>query len=155
MTREARTGQETDRIDLWLAWPDASEDSSLIERYTALVTNEERARARRFHFPRDRHNYVVTPAWSELLFLGTLPWAPRRSRTRRRRCRREGNLRGFVPNCSQNWEREQPNGHDVKKETSDGCTRNQRQEGRLRGVSAQRPLVAGGGFVPQWATHST
>jgi 4'-phosphopantetheinyl transferase len=62
MTREARTGQETDRIDLWLAWPDASEDSSLIERYTALVTNEERARARRFHFPRDRHNYVVTPA---------------------------------------------------------------------------------------------
>ena len=57
----------------------------------------------------------------------------RRSRTRRRRCRRKGDLRGFVPNCSQNREQEQPNGHVVRKETSDGSTRNQKHESRLAG----------------------
>ena len=57
----------------------------------------------------------------------------RRSRTRCRRCRRKGDLRGFVPNCSQNREQEQPNGHVVRKETSDGSTRNQKHESRLAG----------------------
>jgi len=48
----------------------------------------------------------------------------RRSRTRCRRCRRKGDLRGFVP-IVPNREQEQPNGHVVRKETSDGSTRNQ------------------------------
>jgi hypothetical protein len=55
---------------------------------------------------------------------------------------RSGGL-SLIPNYSQNWEQEQPNGHYVVKECNDGSTRNQTQEGRLRGISAQRPLVAG------------
>src|SRR5439155_19937314 len=44
-----------------------------------------------------------------------------------------GDLRGFVPQCSQNWEQEQPNGHDVRKETSNGSTRNQSRKAAYAG----------------------
>jgi 4'-phosphopantetheinyl transferase len=53
---------EPDQIDLWLARPEAANDSYLLSQYKELMTEEERARASQFHLSRDCDRYIVTRA---------------------------------------------------------------------------------------------
>lgn len=52
----------TPPFDIWLVWADAAREPELVARYRALLSDEERARAGRFHFDRDRHLYTVAHA---------------------------------------------------------------------------------------------
>jgi 4'-phosphopantetheinyl transferase len=49
-------------VQLWLAPLARIHAADLLERYLALLSSEERLRLHRFHFPRDRHRYLVTRA---------------------------------------------------------------------------------------------
>lgn len=51
-----------DRIDVWLARPDAMRAPSLLDRYQLLMSDDERTRAACFRFARDRHIYTITRA---------------------------------------------------------------------------------------------
>lgn len=50
------------QIDLWVTRPDEVTDPALLDHYRALMTKEEAARAARFVFERDRHQFLVTRA---------------------------------------------------------------------------------------------
>ncbi len=45
---------------LWYAYPEELTAPEDLERMTALLTEEEHDRRRRFHFERDRHSFLVT-----------------------------------------------------------------------------------------------
>ncbi len=47
-------------IHLWLAFPNAIQDPDLLDSYKQILTKEERDQQQRFHFPEDRHRYLVT-----------------------------------------------------------------------------------------------
>jgi 4'-phosphopantetheinyl transferase len=52
----------TDRIDLWFVFSDEISDTVLLERYSALLSEEERIKESRFHFASDRKSYRITRA---------------------------------------------------------------------------------------------
>jgi 4'-phosphopantetheinyl transferase len=51
-----------DQIDLWLVAQDDVRDTELLGRYRELLTDDERAQERRFHFLKDQHQYLITRA---------------------------------------------------------------------------------------------
>jgi len=51
-----------DRIELWLAFCDEIADETLLADYRRLLVEEERQKADRFYFARDRHRYLITRA---------------------------------------------------------------------------------------------
>jgi len=51
-----------DEVDVWLARPSQIADDALRSRYLDLLSAEERAQHRRFHFERDRELYLVAHA---------------------------------------------------------------------------------------------
>jgi 4'-phosphopantetheinyl transferase len=50
------------RIDLWCTYISEIGDDSLLSRYDALLTGDERAKQARFRFVRDQRRYLVTRA---------------------------------------------------------------------------------------------
>jgi 4'-phosphopantetheinyl transferase len=51
-----------EEVHLWLAFEQRITGSSLIQQYRHLLTDDERAQERRFHFQKDAHRYLVTRA---------------------------------------------------------------------------------------------
>ncbi|MGV8082353.1 MAG: 4'-phosphopantetheinyl transferase family protein [Coriobacteriia bacterium] len=51
-----------DTIHVWIAFPEAIADPSLLERYRELLTADERERQQRYRFAADRHEALVTRA---------------------------------------------------------------------------------------------
>lgn len=49
-------------VHVWFASPLEIVERSLLEKYRRLLTNDERAQEKRFHFARDQHTYLVTRA---------------------------------------------------------------------------------------------
>jgi len=49
-------------VELWCVVPEAVDDTELLERYTRLLSAEERQRHARFAFARDRHRFLVSRA---------------------------------------------------------------------------------------------
>ena len=49
-------------VHLWLAFEQRITDSFLVQQYRQLLTDDERARERGFHFQQDAHRYLVTRA---------------------------------------------------------------------------------------------
>jgi len=54
-------------VDIWLVYPQDIVASELLEHYAALLSDEERKRKDRFHFPKHRHFYLVTRALEKSL----------------------------------------------------------------------------------------
>jgi 4'-phosphopantetheinyl transferase len=50
------------RIDIWCTWISEAADVSLLSRYDALLSADERARQARFRFPRDQRRFLITRA---------------------------------------------------------------------------------------------
>ena len=53
---------DSSRIDLWCTYISEIGDDSLLSRYDALLSAEERARQARFRFARDQRRFLVTRA---------------------------------------------------------------------------------------------
>jgi 4'-phosphopantetheinyl transferase len=53
---------DSNQVHLWLVFPDEIQDHALLQRYRELVSSPERMQAPRFHFPHDRHRYLLTRA---------------------------------------------------------------------------------------------
>jgi 4'-phosphopantetheinyl transferase len=49
-------------VHLYFSWPEKISDPALLSRYESLLSANERARMSRFHFARNRHQYLVTRA---------------------------------------------------------------------------------------------
>jgi 4'-phosphopantetheinyl transferase len=49
-------------VHLYFSWPEEIVDPELLRRYESLLSADERARMSRFHFARNRHQYLVTRA---------------------------------------------------------------------------------------------
>jgi len=49
-------------IHLYFSYPEQVSDPALLHRYESLLSADERARMARFHFSRNRHQYLVTRA---------------------------------------------------------------------------------------------
>ena len=47
---------------VWLTIPESVQDDRVVKRLEAILSNEELDRYRRFHFPEDRHRYLVSHA---------------------------------------------------------------------------------------------
>ena len=47
-------------VHLWYVFSDRLTDPALLAGYQALLSTEERARGQRFHFAKDRHQFLVT-----------------------------------------------------------------------------------------------
>lgn len=47
---------------IWFVFQDQVRDAALLDRYRQLLTERERAGEYRFHFPEDRHRYLLTRA---------------------------------------------------------------------------------------------
>jgi len=52
-------GQEA---HVWLVEPDSIRDNAVLANFRAILSTEERAQCDRFHFPADRHRYLVSHA---------------------------------------------------------------------------------------------
>ena len=50
------------QIHLWFVFCDEIADESLLRQYREMLTEEERNQEQRFHFPKDRHRYLLTRA---------------------------------------------------------------------------------------------
>lgn len=48
---------------MWLLSQDEVQDESLLSRYREILTEEERCRERRFYFPKDQRQYLLTRAF--------------------------------------------------------------------------------------------
>jgi 4'-phosphopantetheinyl transferase len=55
-----RLSLDASRVDLWCTFCDEIGDERLLAEYRRLLTEEERVRQQRFHFPIDRHRYLLT-----------------------------------------------------------------------------------------------
>jgi 4'-phosphopantetheinyl transferase len=51
-----------DRVHLWYTFPERLRDPGLVDRYREMLSPEEIARLDRFHFERNRHEYLVAHA---------------------------------------------------------------------------------------------
>lgn len=49
-------------VHLYFSWPEQISDPALLSRYESLLSTDERARMSRFHFARNRHQYLITRA---------------------------------------------------------------------------------------------
>jgi 4'-phosphopantetheinyl transferase len=49
-------------IHLYLSWTGKITDDGLLDRYQSLLSNDELAQMARFHFARDRHQFLITRA---------------------------------------------------------------------------------------------
>ncbi len=47
---------------VWFAIPESVQDDGILQQLTAILSEEELDRYRRFHFPADRHRYLVSHA---------------------------------------------------------------------------------------------
>lgn len=64
------------QIHLWCVSLDDALEPQLLRRYEALMSADERDRAGRFHFERDRLRYIVTRALVRTGLSRYAPWAP-------------------------------------------------------------------------------
>ncbi|WP_100175999.1 4'-phosphopantetheinyl transferase family protein [Bradyrhizobium nitroreducens] len=55
-------GLHPGEVQLWLSPLPIIHDAKLLEGYAALLSKDETSRLHRFHFPRDKHRYLVTRA---------------------------------------------------------------------------------------------
>ncbi|MBF0118094.1 MAG: 4'-phosphopantetheinyl transferase superfamily protein [Desulfobacterales bacterium] len=53
---------KNDEIHLWLSYPNEIQDLFLLKNYEKLMTEEERIQHKKFHFPKHRHQYLVSRA---------------------------------------------------------------------------------------------
>ncbi|CAN5455923.1 4'-phosphopantetheinyl transferase superfamily protein [soil metagenome] len=65
-----------DQVDLWLVFTDEIQDEALLARYQDLLTPQEKQQQARFHFPRDRHRYLLTRALVREMLSRYAPIAP-------------------------------------------------------------------------------
>jgi 4'-phosphopantetheinyl transferase len=49
-------------VHLYFSWPEEISDPALLSRYESLLSADERERMSRFHFARNRHQYLITRA---------------------------------------------------------------------------------------------
>jgi 4'-phosphopantetheinyl transferase len=60
--RDDRLTLAGDQVHLWFTFPDEIQDRGLLSTYERLMSEEERARRRRFLFARHRHEFLVARA---------------------------------------------------------------------------------------------
>lgn len=65
-----------DGVDVWLAFYDEIDDTALLERFSTLLSVEERRQEARFHFADDRKRYRVTRALLRTTLSRYAPVAP-------------------------------------------------------------------------------
>ena len=53
---------DSQEIHLWLCFVDELHEHQLLQRYRLLLTQQELQTEQRYHFPKDRHRYLVTRA---------------------------------------------------------------------------------------------
>lgn len=53
---------QNNNIHLWFAFPDDIRDETLLLEYARMMSVDERARHQRFHFEKDRHQFLVSRA---------------------------------------------------------------------------------------------
>ncbi len=53
---------EEDQIHVWFAYSEQIQDPHLLSQYHRLLNEKERLQQKRFHFEKDRHQYLVTRA---------------------------------------------------------------------------------------------
>ena len=53
---------DSDACHVWFVFQDQVRDAALLDRYRLLLTEHERSGEGRFHFPEDRHRYLLTRA---------------------------------------------------------------------------------------------
>ena len=63
-------------VHIWCCAYGSIRDPTLLSRYDALMTEEERARHRRFYFEKDRHMFLVTRALVRTVLSRYAPTAP-------------------------------------------------------------------------------
>lgn len=66
----------SDEIHLWLAFDRDIRDPDLLVAYRDLLTPEERQQEQRFHFEKDRHQYLITRALTRTVLSDYAPVAP-------------------------------------------------------------------------------
>jgi len=49
-------------VHVWFTIPESVQDNEILQQLTAILSEEELDRYRRFHFPADRHRYLVSHA---------------------------------------------------------------------------------------------
>ncbi len=59
---EGERALDRQTVEVWCVCPEPIDDEALIERYHGLLSAEESIQQKRFHFARDRHQYLVTRA---------------------------------------------------------------------------------------------
>jgi 4'-phosphopantetheinyl transferase len=64
------------QLHLWLVFPERIRDEAPLQRYREVLSAAERARIGRFHFPQDRHSYLLTRAASRMVLYKYAPVAP-------------------------------------------------------------------------------
>lgn len=64
------------QAEIWYCFYDEIREPSLLDRYDALMNDEERARHRRLYFARDRHQFLVTRALVRTVLSRYAPVAP-------------------------------------------------------------------------------
>lgn len=74
---------DSDEIHLWLAFDREIRDPGLLAAYRRLLNPEERQQEQRFHFAKDRHQYLVTRALTRSVLSCYAPVAPRDWRFRK------------------------------------------------------------------------
>lgn len=67
----------SDEIHLWLVHDREIQDAALLARYHGLLSAEERAQEQRFHFAKDRHQYLLTRALTRSVLSFYAPVAAR------------------------------------------------------------------------------
>lgn len=73
----------SDEIHLWLAFDREIRDAGLLAAYHRLLNSEERQQEQRFHFARDRQQYLVTRALTRSVLSYYAPVAPQDWRFRK------------------------------------------------------------------------
>lgn len=74
---------DSDEIHLWLAFDREIRDPGLLAAYRRLLNPEERQQEQRFHFAKDRHQYLVTRALTRSVLSCYAPVAPQDWRFRK------------------------------------------------------------------------
>ena len=65
------------QVHMWMTQPEAIQDTSLLARYSELLSSEEKEMRRRFHFEKDRKRYLCTRALVRSVLSEYAPVAPR------------------------------------------------------------------------------
>ena len=64
------------QVHIWITQPEVIQDNALLADYLDLLSTEEREKQKRFHFERDRKNYLCTRALVRAVLSKYAPVAP-------------------------------------------------------------------------------